>query len=334
MARVSVLGSGAWGTALASVLAENLDEVLIYTRRDDTLTEINNNRLNPECFKDIILKANIKATKSLEESIKDKDFVFIVVPAQFVRTICKEIHDSGVCSRGTTFVICAKGMEQKSLKLMSQVVSEVLPFNRIAVLSGPNFAIEVMQEIPTITTIACEDFELYQEIAKTLDTDYFTSHYCSDIITAQVTGLLKNIIAIACGIVKGLGYGQNTIAAIMTLGYQESLRLSKFLNGEGKKVCAAYGLGDLVLTCGSTKSRNMSFGFAIGKGENPQEILKTSSMTIEGVKTLDSIIEFSKENNLTLPISDMVDKIIQSSFSRDEIKNIIKSTIELLTKDL
>lgn len=334
MPKVSVIGSGAWGTALANTLACNIEEVVVYTRNDETLREINNNRLNPECFKDVILRENIKAIKNIHEAVADTDFIFLVIPAQVVRAVCKQISESKSFSRNSTIVICSKGMEQGTLKLMSQVVDEILPFNKQAILSGPNFAVEVVQEIPTITTIACKDFELYKKISIILNTDYFTTHHCYDIVTAQVTGLLKNIVAIACGIVKGLGYGQNTIAAIMTLGYQESLRLSKFLNGEGTKVCAAYGLGDLVLTCGSTKSRNMSFGFSVGKGENPEDLLANSKTTVEGVKTLVSIMEFSKENSLSLPISSMVSKIINNNYSQEEIKNIIKETIKNLTKDL
>jgi glycerol-3-phosphate dehydrogenase (NAD(P)+) len=266
------------------------------------------------------------ASTNFSSTIKDCTSIFIVVPSNAVLSVLKILSQEKI-SLEVKLTICTKGIESKGLKLFSDCIEEELPNNSYAILAGPNFAGEVADALPTTTTIASKDNQTAIEISDLLRNDNFLPVPSKDIISAQIFGSIKNILAIGCGIVDGLDLGENAKAALILKGILEAEYLIIKLGGNPREsFVSPCGLGDLFLTCSSEKSRNNSLGVMIGKGNNIEEIL-ASKITYEGFNASSSMIEFAKKHQITLPLCQKINHILQSNLSVIEIRTILSNSI-------
>lgn len=325
MKKILVIGSGVWGTAIANLLAKNSHNVSLVSIEKNVLEEINEKHTNSKYLPKVKLSKNLKAILNYDEEIKSADFVFLVVPSAFISDVFVKIAKSKV-KKSCKFVICSKGVEQKSLLLLSDAFEKVTKIKNYAALSGPNFAVEVADEIPSITTIAAQDKKIGNEVIKLLNNDYFKAIYSSDPRTAEICGIIKNIIAIGCGIVDGLGLGVNTKSAVVMKGISEIQLLCKKLKAS-TDITNAAGFGDIFLTCSSTKSRNNTLGTLIAKGEAYAEIVKKTGNTYEGAVSAKAILAMTKKLKLKLDLCEEIAKILETKSSPKEIKNRIITAI-------
>jgi len=306
--KIGILGAGAWGTALAMAAHRAGRDVILQAFEAEVASAINSNHLNAQFLPGVSLDPAIRATTSIPEAI-NADAVILVAPAQFMRSVCEAAKPHW--QPGTPAVICAKGIEQGSFKLLSEVVSEVLgPDVPIAVLSGPTFAIEVARELPTALTMACTDEELGQRLGTALSSLCFRPYYSPDVIGAQLGGAVKNVLAIACGIIEGRGMGDNARAALITRGLAEIARLGAVLQADEHTLMGLSGLGDLTLTCSALQSRNFSLGVALGKGQTLDAILHERTAVTEGVFTAAAVVELARRHQVDMPICQAVDAIL------------------------
>jgi glycerol-3-phosphate dehydrogenase (NAD(P)+) len=315
---ISVLGAGSWGTALTNLIANNGNRPSLWARRQEVVDNIIKFHHNKDYLPKSILSPSIQATTSLKEAIKDKKIIFLVIPAQKVHTICsqmKEIVKKEKFDFTPAFVICSKGIEKGTAKLISE----------IAILSGPNFAVEVADLLPTVTTVATKTKKLFNEIAEVLNSDFFNCHHSEDIITTELAGTMKNIVAIASGISVGLNLGENAKASIIVQGFNEIGRVCDAFGGNKNHLNQPAGIGDLILTCGSTKSRNMSLGLALGQGKKLKDIVKSG--TFEGFETSKTLIELAKKLEVEVPLCKAVSDILSEEKTTREMEEIIRKII-------
>lgn len=304
---VGIIGGGAWGTALAQILRGAGREVMMCVREKAVAEAINLYHYNPDYLPGIKLDLLIKATLSTSD-LALCDALYVVVPAQHLRETCK--HIKGRISSHIPLLICSKGIETKTGALMSEVAASELPDFKIAVLSGPTFAGEAAKGLPTAVTIAAQDINLAQLLAEASANKTFRPYSSSDVIGVQIGGAVKNVIAIGCGIVVGRGLGENARAALITRGLAEMTKLALACGAKAETLAGLSGLGDLVLTCGSTQSRNMSLGAALGKGESLQKVLSSRKSVSEGVETARAVVQLAATKNVDMPICKAVHDIL------------------------
>ncbi len=312
---VGVLGGGAWGTALAQSARRAGRDVMLWAHEAETVSEINARHTNSVYLPGVALDPAIKATTDAIE-LAAADLLLLVVPSQFLRSVAREIAPH--FAAGTPVVICAKGVEESSGELMSEVVKEVLPGAEIAVLSGPSFAGEVARKLPTALTLACESEALGAKLMAALAHKNFRLYWSSDVIGAQIGGAVKNVLAIAAGIVEGRQLGRNAHAAVTTRGFAELVRLGTKLGGRFETLTGLSGLGDLILTCSSIKSRNMSLGVALGQGQPLEDILGSRKSVTEGVHSAGAVVDLARKHGVEMPISEAVHNVVKEHMSLDE----------------
>lgn len=325
---ISVLGAGSWGTALANLIANNGNRPSLWARRQKIVDNITKFHHNKDYLPKTTLSPSIQATISLEEAIKDKKIIFLVIPAQKVRLICsqmKEIVKKSKFDFAPAFVVCSKGIERGTANLMSQIVSKSFPKSEVAILSGPNFAVEVAELLPTVTTVATKTKKLFNEIAEVLNSDFFNCHYSEDTITTELAGTMKNVVAIASGITVGLNLGENAKASIIVRGFNEIGRVCDAFGGNKNHLNQPAGIGDLILTCGSTKSRNMSLGLALGQGKKLKDIVKSG--TFEGFETAKTLVELTEKLKINAPLCKAVCDILSEKKTTKEMEEIIREII-------
>ena len=295
--RIGVIGAGAWGTALAQALAGDGSAVTLWAREAELVTEINTSRTNSLFLPSARLAGSIRATGDLAD-LAALPVLLAVVPAQFLRTVL------GQLPAGTRdLVLCAKGIEAGTGRLMSDVAGAIAPAASLAVLSGPTFAHEVAAGLPTAVTLACGGGEAqWQRLAPLLARPALRPYYSDDVIGAEVGGAVKNVLAIACGVVDGLGLGQNARAALIARGYAEMLRFGLALGARAETLSGLCGLGDLVLTCSSTSSRNFALGKALGQGQSAAEALAGKSSVAEGAATAPVLNDLAAQRGIDMPI--------------------------------
>jgi glycerol-3-phosphate dehydrogenase (NAD(P)+) len=311
---VGVLGAGAWGTALAAVAARAGRRVTLWCRRRDQAVGISARRENADYLPGIALAAAIRATAEMRE-LASCDAVFAAAPAQHTRAVLNAfaIH----APRDLPVVLCSKGLERGSLKLMSDVLTEELPSARAAVLSGPGFANDVAQALPAATTLACADVGLGRALMTAIGQASFRPYLTDDLVGAQIGGAVKNVLAIACGIVEGRRLGKSAHAALLTRGFTEVVRLSAALGGKPETLQGLCGFGDLVLTCTTSQSRNMSLGFALGQGRLLRHVLSERRTVTEGVHTASAVMTLADRHVVDMPICRAVAEIIAERLSID-----------------
>ncbi len=326
MKKVAILGAGAWGTALAMACVGAGCEVVLWSHNPDVAKSINKSRVNKKYLPGIKLPKEIKAVSALDD-ILSCDIFILAIPSQKLRENFENLAKLKI-SKDIPFILCCKGIEIGSLKLMSEISKEFFPKNTIAVLSGPNFAAEIARGLPACATIACENKKVGMELCEILGSQFFRLYYGEDIIGAQVGGAVKNVIAIACGIAIGKGFGENTRAAIVTRGIAEISRLCVAKGGKAETLMGLTGIGDIMLTCGSLASRNMSLGFELGKGASLKMLLANRQSVVEGVYTAESVVELAAKLHVDMPISHAVYAILHKG------ANIDKTVKELLNRPL
>lgn len=307
MKRAGIIGGGAWGTALAQVCARAGLEVTLWSREPEVAQTINGQHQNLLFLPGAPLDPRIVATNRPEDLARS-DLIFAVPPAQHLRGALG-LFD-GLFSAGIPVVICAKGVEATSLKLMTEVLAEALPTARPAVLSGPSFAEEVARGLPTAVTLAAEDETLASDIAQAIAAPEFRPYVSTDMIGAQAGGSVKNVLAIACGIVEGRALGANARAALITRGFAELTRLAVALGGSAETAAGLCGLGDLVLTCSSPQSRNMTLGMALGRGESLDSALAGRLSVAEGVTSAPAVAGLGARLGVETPICEAVRDIL------------------------
>jgi len=312
---VGIVGAGAWGTALAITSRRAGRDVLIWAYEPNTLADINQNHRNEVYLPGVKLDAAIEATARLNE-VANCDLLLMATPAQHVRDIAGEL--APFLKEEQPLVICAKGIEQASGKLISQVVGEVAPGAPVAVLSGPSFAAEVARGLPAAVTLASAEEALGQALSYALSQPPFRCYWSDDVVGAEIGGAVKNVYAIAAGIVAGKKLGASAHAALVTRGFAEMVRFGAALGARRETLTGLSGLGDLVLTCGSPQSRNMSLGIALGKGKSLDEALGTRVTVTEGVYTAGAVVEMAAARGIDMPIAQAVHAVISGMATVDE----------------
>lgn len=311
---IGVIGAGAWGTALAQTARLAGRDVLLWAREAEVADEINAAQRNSIFLPGVALDPGVKATGDLGR-IAACDAILLVPPAQHVRAtgIALAPH----LRQGTPVVVCAKGLEQATGKLMGAVLAETLPAAVPAVLSGPSFAADVARGLPAALTLACREASLGQRLAEAVGYRNFRLYWSDDLVGAQLGGALKNVLAIAAGIVDGKSLGASAHAALVTRGFAEMRRLGAALGARPETLAGLSGLGDLVLTCGSPQSRNMSLGRALGQGQKLAEVLGSRRSVAEGVFTAAAIVRVADEHKIEMPIAAAVHAIVAGALDVD-----------------
>jgi glycerol-3-phosphate dehydrogenase (NAD(P)+) len=310
-----VIGGGAWGTALAQVAARAGLDTLLWAREAEVVEAVNTAHANPLFLPEVALDHRVRATATLAE-IAERDLVLAVVPAQHMRTTLAAL--SAHLHPGQPVVLCAKGIERGSMKLMAEVLAETAPAAAAAVLSGPSFAGEVARGLPTAVTLACADADLGQALAEALATPTFRPYWIHDLVGAEAGGSIKNVLAIACGVVEGRGLGRSAHAALVTRGFAELTRMAVALGAEARTLAGLCGLGDLVLTCSSPQSRNMSLGLALGRGETLEAALAGKLSVAEGVETAPAVRALAAKLGVETPICEAVAAVLAGECGLDE----------------
>ncbi|HZZ69633.1 MAG TPA: NAD(P)H-dependent glycerol-3-phosphate dehydrogenase [Phenylobacterium sp.] len=315
MTKAGVIGGGAWGTALAQVCARAGLETTLWAREADVVASINTSHQNTSFLPGVDLDPSIRATPDFAE-LAASDLILAVTPAQHLRAALSAFAPHA--RPGLRILLCAKGIEQGSLKLMTQVLAEAIPQAEPAVLSGPSFAGEVARGLPTAVTLACPDPGCAEDLAELIATPTFRPYFASDMIGAEAGGAVKNVLAIACGIVEGRGLGRSAHAALITRGFSELTRLAVALGGQAETVAGLCGLGDLVLTCSSPQSRNMSVGLAIGRGQTLDEALAGKLSVAEGVASAPAVRQLAKKLGVDAPICEATAAILAGEAGVDD----------------
>jgi glycerol-3-phosphate dehydrogenase (NAD(P)+) len=313
--RIGVIGGGAWGTALAQTLAKAGREVMLWAYEADTVREINDHHTNRVFLAGVTLDDGIVATGSLEE-ISACELLLLVPPAQHMRRIAAQLKPH--LAPATPLLICAKGIEQGTGRLLGDIIAEELPGATFGVLSGPSFAGEVARGLPAALTVACPDESLGSGVAVALGSPSLRIYWTDDLIGVQLGGAIKNVLAIAAGIVDGRKLGANAHAALVTRGFAEMRRFAEAMGARAETLSGLSGLGDLLLTCGSTQSRNMSLGRALGEGRSLDDILGERKAVTEGVYTAEAVVRLAGERGVDVPIAAAVRAIVAGEVGVDD----------------
>ena len=318
MTSVAVIGGGAWGTALAQMLASDGRDVLLWAREAEVVEEINSAHRNSAFLPGAELAPSIRATGDLA-ALEGIDTVLAVTPAQHLGSV---IGAMGANPRD--LVLCSKGIEAGTGKLMNDVAREAAPGSAIAVLSGPTFAHEVAAGLPTAVTLACAGGrEQWELLSPVIARAAFRPYYSDDVTGAEIGGAVKNVLAIACGVVDGLGLGQNARAALIARGYAEMTRFGVALGAQPETLAGLCGLGDLVLTCSSTSSRNFSLGKALGEGQSAAVLMANRTTVAEGAHTAPVLAGLAEQRGIAMPIVAAVDRLLQGAAARDIVTELL-----------
>jgi glycerol-3-phosphate dehydrogenase (NAD(P)+) len=297
--RLSVLGGGSWGTALAAHAVSAGHELRIWVRSPGVAAAINDRRENPAYLPGVELPAGLRATTRLAEAVSDAEAAIVAVPSEYCREIYRQAGEH--LPKGALLVSATKGLETDTLRRMSEVAASEAPGHPLAVLSGPSFALEVARALPTAVVVASDDHAVAERVQRALATGSFRVYSSEDVIGVELAGAVKNVIAIAAGIVDGLGYGHNTVAALITRGLSEISRLAVALGARPDTLAGLAGLGDLVLTCTGALSRNRTVGQRLGRGQSLAEAC--AGIHPEGVRTTLAACALSEREGIEMPIA-------------------------------
>ena len=320
-----VIGAGAWGTALAQSLAIGGRDVTLWAYEEEVVQSINDTHINRTYLAEAKLSPKIKATTDLQ-SLTKCDALLSVIPAQHTRQTLSRLSDSQALN-GKPVILCSKGIEIATQEFMSDVLSETLPQVIPAVLSGPSFAIDVAKGLPAAVTLACKDEAIGKGLVKAVAAPMFRPYLSTDVLGAEIGGAVKNVLAIACGMVLGMDLGRSAHAAIIARGFAEMRRLGMSLGCESETLTGLCGMGDLVLTCSSEQSRNMSCGLALGQGKNLQDIMASRNSVTEGVATAPALKQMAERQDVDMPISTAVADILAGKL---DVQNALTN---LLSRD-
>jgi glycerol-3-phosphate dehydrogenase (NAD(P)+) len=315
--RAAVIGGGAWGTALAALLARNGVPTRLFARESEVATAINEQRENVLFLPGVRLPDALEATDSLTEAARDADAFVLVAPAQHARAIGASLK--AVAPDDAAILLCAKGIEQQSGLLLTEVFGEIWPRARLAALSGPSFARDVAIGLPTAVTLACPDATLGARWLASLSAPSFRPYLSDDLIGAELGGAVKNVLAIAAGAVDGKGLGESARAAIIARGFAEFQRLGVALGARAETMVGLSGLGDLILTATSAQSRNMSLGRALGAGAAAADVLSARNSVAEGAATAPALVAMAKKAGVDMPVCAAVADLVSGARRIDEV---------------
>lgn len=316
---VGVLGAGSFGTALAKLLAEGGHRVRLWARDEGVVSAINEEHRHPRRLKDVLLPPGLVATSSLQEAVADAGVVVSAIPTVAVRDVWQRAQ--GALGPDTVIVSATKGVENGTLMLVSDILRDVLPeevHGRLAFLSGPSFALELCRRLPTAVTVAADVEEVAERVQRVISTDYFRAYTTTDVVGVEVGGALKNVIAIAAGAADGLGFGLNSQAALITRGLAEITRLAVKMGARPLTLAGLAGMGDLVLTCTGSLSRNRTVGFRLGQGKSLDQILAELGEVAEGVNTTRAVHDLARREEVEMPISEGVYRLLFEGVSPRE----------------
>lgn len=325
MKKISLLGAGSWGTALAILLANNGHEVTLWSALETEITLLRTKREHVDRLPGVKLPDNIMISDNLEEACTDKDLIVFSVASPYVRSTAKQCAD--YMKPGQVIVNVGKGIEESTLMTLTEVLSEELPMAEVTVLSGPSHAEEVSKGIPTTVVVGAEKKATAAFIQDIFMNEVFRVYISSDIVSIELGGALKNVIALAAGMVDGLGFGDNTKAALITRGIAEMTRLGVTMGGKKETLSGLSGLGDLIVTCTSIHSRNHNAGELIGKGYSMDEAMAEVKQVVEGVHSAKAARKLAKKYQVSMPIIEAVNQVLFEGKSAKE------ATVELLTRD-
>ena len=325
MAKVSVVGAGSWGTALAMLLCNNGHDTMLWSHREEQAEELRTARENKAKLPGVKIPEEIHVTSDLSEALIDKDVIVMAVPSVAVRTTAKKM--SSYIRYGQVIVNVAKGIEEGTLKTLSEQIEEEIPQANVAVLSGPSHAEEVSRELPTTVVVGAETEETAIYLQKIFMNDVFRVYTSPDIKGIELGGSLKNVIALAAGVADGLGYGDNPKAALITRGIAEITRLGVKMGGKLESFTGLTGIGDLIVTCASKHSRNRKAGVLIGEGMTMEEAMAEVKMVVEGVYSAKAARELAEKYEVSMPI---VEKVNQVLFEGKPAKDAVS---ELMMRD-
>ena len=311
--KFGIIGGGAWGTALAQITSAEGGKTLIWAMEEDVARAINERHENPAFLPGVRLNGSIRATGELAD-VGDCDVLLVVTPAQHMRAVLERAPVGG-----KPLVLCAKGIEEHSGRLLHQVAMEACPGAPIAVLSGPTFAHEVANGLPTAVTLAAHDLGLAEQLRDRIARPTFRIYVSDDVAGAEIGGAVKNVLAIACGVVEGRGLGQNARAALIARGFAELRRFGTAFGAKLETLSGLSGLGDLFLTCSSTSSRNYSLGIGIGEGRGAAELLSNRTTVAEGAFTAPVLARLAREKGVDMPIVDAVDALVSGRSNVEEV---------------
>ena len=316
MVKAAVMGAGAWGTALAKVLADAGNDVTLWTRRAELADEINETHRNVRYIGGVELPTSIRATGDAASALAGADTVLLAVPSQTLRANLEQWREG--IGGDATMVSVAKGIELNTLLRMSQVIVQVTGADpsRVAVVTGPNLASEILDEQPAATVVACDDSGRAVALQRALSTGYFRPYTNSDVVGAEIGGACKNVIALASGMAAGVGLGENTAAAIITRGLAEIMRLGIALGAKGATLAGLAGVGDLIATCTSPQSRNRAFGERLGRGGTMESALQAAGGHVaEGVTSCQSVLALASSYDVEMPLTDAVHRVCHKGLS-------------------
>lgn len=322
--KVAVIGSGSWGTALAALLADNNNDVILWSFKKEEADSIAQKRENIEFLPGVKLPDNIFVTSD-DEEVGKAEMAVLAVPSKFVRSTCERFKD--IIKKDEIVVNVSKGLEEGSLLRLSQVIEEVIPQCKAAVLSGPSHAEEVGKKMATTCVASSKDIETAKRVQNVFMSPVFRVYTNDDIIGVELGGALKNLIALAAGISDGVGYGDNTKAALMTRGMVEISRLGVAMGAKKETFSGLSGIGDLIVTCTSMHSRNRRAGILLGRGKSLEETLKEVHMVVEGVNTAKAAYDLSVKYNVNMPITQEIYNVV---FNGEDTKQAV---INLMTRD-
>lgn len=323
--KIAFLGGGSFGTALSIMLAKKGVSVKIWDRSKSVVDDINVKRENIKYLHGAVIPVGVEASTDIEGVVRDSEYIVLAVPSHVVRKLCKDIKE--VVNKNQIIISIAKGIEEGTGKRLSEVISEELHDNPVVILSGPSHAEEVSQDIPTTVVVTSENMEYAEKVQDLFMTNKFRVYTNEDIIGVEIGGAVKNIIALAAGVSDGIGYGDNTKAALMTRGISEIVRIGTRLGGKKETFAGLTGIGDLIVTCTSMHSRNRRAGILIGKGFSAEEATKEIGMVVEGIKACKAFYELKQRLEVSMPITDILYKVI---FEGKEPKY---GVYELMTRD-
>ena len=322
---IGIIGAGAWGTTIAKLLSDKNSNVLLWAKETQVKKDIEKFRINKAFLDKIKLKKSLKITNDLND-LRNLDFLFIVVPTQYIQMTLKPLKK--IINKNCILINCSKGIDIKTTSLISEVIGKLLPHNKIAVMSGPNFALEIALGKPTASLIAATKISDARKIANLISSKTFRPYLSTDIIGAQICGAMKNVYAIGCGIIVGKDFGENAVASVIARSFAEIKSVGKKLNVHSETLSGLSGLGDLFLTCSSKKSRNFSLGFDLAKGKKLGNILENKKTIAEGAYTVKAIKKLGTKLKLSLPLNDAIYKILYQE------KSINKIISELLNRPI
>jgi glycerol-3-phosphate dehydrogenase (NAD(P)+) len=322
---IGVMGGGAWGTTVAKLLSDKNSNVLLWAKETQVKKDIEKTRINKTYLNKIKLNKSLKITNHLED-LSELDILFVVIPTQYIQATLKPLKK--IIKRNCILVNCAKGIDIRSTSLISEVINKTLPSNRLAIMSGPNFALEIALGKPTATLVAAQKISDAKYIANLISSKTFRPYLSNDIIGAQICGAMKNVYAIGCGIIVGKNFGENAVASVIARSFAEIKSVGKKLGAQPETLSGLSGLGDLFLTCSSNKSRNFSLGFDLAKGKKLENLLRSKKTIAEGAYTVKAIKKLGKKLKLSLPLNDAIYKILYQN------KNINNTISELLNRPI